>query len=246
MKTDGRIALVTGAGLRIGRAIAVALGAQGWHVVLHYRQSRGEAETAAREIRDAGGRANLLDADLADLAAVEGLIPRCVALAGAPTCLINNASLFLDDGMGTLTAAQWQAHMDVNLRAPVFLAQAFAANLPEDAEGCIINLIDQRVLRPVPGFFSYTVSKAGLRWATTTMAQALGPRIRVNAIAPGPVLPSIHHTEAGYATERAGTLLGVGAEPEHIAAAVRFILDTPSMTGEMITLDGGQHLRFER
>jgi NAD(P)-dependent dehydrogenase (short-subunit alcohol dehydrogenase family) len=239
-----RTAIVTGAGRRIGRAIALGLAEHGWHVVVHCNRSEAEAQAVAEQIRAGGGRADVLAADLADLDAVQGLIPRCVELAGPPSCLVNNASLFLKDGIDTLTPESWRAHMDVNLRAPVFLAQAFAAALPAGETGNIINLIDQRVLRPVPSFFSYAISKSALWWATQTMAQALAPNVRVNAIAPGPVLPSIHHSQSDFDGERERTLLGRGAEPEHIMAAVRFILDTPSMTGEMIALDGGQHLSF--
>ena len=239
-----RIAIVTGAGQRIGRAIALGLAARGWWVVVHCNRSQAEAGAVAEQIRAGGGRADVLTADLADIDAVRGLIPRCVEMAGPPSCLVNNASLFAKDGVDTMTPEGWQAHMDVNLRAPVFLAQAFAAALPAGQTGCIVNLIDQRVLRPVPRFFTYAVSKSALWWATQTMAQALAPNVRVNAIAPGPVLPSIHQSRGDFDGERAGTLLGHGAEPEHIAATVQFILDTPSMTGEMITLDGGQHLTF--
>jgi NAD(P)-dependent dehydrogenase (short-subunit alcohol dehydrogenase family) len=174
---------------------------------------------------------------------VRQLVPRAAAAAGAPLrCLVNNASLFLNDGMGKLDAALWQAHMDVNLRAPVFLAESFAAHLPPGSAGNIINIVDQRVLRPAPGFFSYTVSKSGLAWVTRTMAQALGPHIRVNAIAPGPVLRSIHQTQEEFEAEGRSTLLRHGTTPEEIAGAVHFLLGTPSVTGQTICLDGGQHL----
>jgi NAD(P)-dependent dehydrogenase (short-subunit alcohol dehydrogenase family) len=241
---EKQVVIITGAARRIGRAIAVSLAGAGWHVVLHCNHSEQECHELAADIRAKGGAADVVTADLGNIDAVMTLLPCCVDVAGPPACLVNNASLFLKDEMGGLSPERWQAHMGVNLRAPVFLAQAFAAALPEDATGAVINLIDQRVLRPRPGFFSYTISKAGLWWATQTMAQALAPRVRVNAIAPGPVLPSIHQSRADFDSRRAGALLGRGAEPEHIAAAVRFILDTPSMTGQMIALDGGQHLTF--
>jgi NAD(P)-dependent dehydrogenase (short-subunit alcohol dehydrogenase family) len=241
---EKQVAIITGAARRIGRAIAVSLAGAGWHVVLHCNRSEQECRQLAADIRTQGGAADVVTADLSEIDAVMALLPRCVDIAGPPACLVNNASLFLKDEIGGLSPERWQAHMDVNLRAPVFLAQAFASSLPDGATGAVINLIDQRVLRPAPSFFSYAVSKAGLWWATQTMAQALAPRVRVNAIAPGPVLPSIHHTPADFDAERAGTLLGRGADPEHIAAAVRFILDAPSMTGQMIALDGGQHLAF--
>jgi NAD(P)-dependent dehydrogenase (short-subunit alcohol dehydrogenase family) len=239
---SSKVALVTGAGRRLGRAIAFDLAGHGWHVVLHHNRSAEEAEACAAQIRAQGGRADTLQADLGDFAQLSRLIPRCIERAGAPRCLVNNASLFLRDAIGSVTAESWQAHLDVNLRAPVFLAQDFAAVLPDGAEGCIVNIIDQRMLRPRPDFFSYAVAKAGLWWATQTLAQALAPRIRVNAVAPGPTLRSIHQSEAEFEAERRSTLLGRGAEPDEIAAGVRFILETPSLTGQMITLDGGQHL----
>ena len=241
MKQTGT-ALVTGAAKRIGRAIAVHLADRGWRILLHCHRSQVEAHALAGQIREAGGQADIIGADLSKLDEVLTLIPRCVDLAGPPTCLVNNASLFLKDEMGALNAALWQSHMDVNLRAPVFLAQAMAQALPEDASGVIINIVDQRVLRPSPQFLSYTASKAALWWMTQTMAQGLAPRIRVNAVAPGPTLQSVHQNEGEFDNERRSTLLGEGAGPEHIAAAVGFILAMPCMTGEMITLDGGQHL----
>lgn len=241
--TKARIALVTGAGKRIGSAIARDLAQDGWTMLLHCNRSRNDAETLAGQIRAGGGQADVVAADLANLDEVMALLPRCAELAGAPpTCLVNNASLFQKDEIGSLDAVLWQAHMDVNLRAPVFLAQAMAEALPKGASGNIVNIIDQRVLKPSPGFMSYTASKAALWWMTRTMAQALAPRIRVNAVAPGPTLQSVHQTQSEFDAERRATLLGEGASPEQIAAAVRFILATPSMTGGMLTLDGGQHL----
>ncbi len=240
---DAKAALITGAARRIGRALALHLAAKGWHAIIHYRRSREEAVALAEEIRASGGRASVVAADLADPCDVRRLVPLAAEAAGMPVrCLINNASLFLDDGVGRLDAAQWQAHMDVNLRAPVFLAESFAAHLPPGSAGNVVNIVDQRVLKPAPGFFSYTISKAGLAWATRTMAQALGPHIRVNAIAPGPVLRSIHQTEQEFEAEGRATLLGRGTTPEEIASAAHFLLETPSITGQMICLDGGQHL----
>jgi NAD(P)-dependent dehydrogenase (short-subunit alcohol dehydrogenase family) len=161
---------------------------------------------------------------------------------GAPSCLVNNASEFLFDELPTLSAELWDAHFAVNLRAPVFLAKALAENLPEGADGNVVNLIDQRVLRPSPEFFSYTLAKTGLWSATRMLAQALAPRVRVNAIAPGPVLQSVHQTPEEFEAERRMTLLRHGTSPQEIAAAVAFILDAPAITGQMIALDGGQHL----
>jgi NAD(P)-dependent dehydrogenase (short-subunit alcohol dehydrogenase family) len=184
----------------------------------------------------------VLPADLADPGALAQLIPRLRKALGPPTCLINNASVFLEDHAATLDLASWDAHIDVNLRAPVFLAKSFAEHLPADATGNIISLLDQRVLRPAPEFFSYAVSKAALWAATRMLAQAFAPRIRVNGIGPGPVLRNSLQSEDDFAAECRATLLGRAVGPDEIATAVRFILDAPSMTGQMIALDGGQHL----
>jgi NAD(P)-dependent dehydrogenase (short-subunit alcohol dehydrogenase family) len=234
--------LITGAARRIGRAIALDLAQAGWRIGIHYRSSATAAQNLAGEIAALGGKTALLDADLADAEAVRTLIPRCGEQLGAPCCLINNASLFMEDTIGTLDEESWRTHIDTNLRAPVLLSQSFAAGLPEGQNGNIINIVDQRVLKPSPDFFSYTVSKAGLWWVTQTMAQALAPRIRVNAVSPGPVLASIHQTQEDFAAEAESTLLKRGASPEEIAAAVRYLLNAPAVTGQMIAVDGGQHL----
>lgn len=235
-------ALVTGAARRIGRAIALELARAGWAVVIHYGGSADDAEATAGAVRSIGGRALALACDLDDAQALPALIARSSSALGPVTCLINNASLFLDDRFGSIDSDRWDGHMSVNLRAPVLLSQAFAAALPEGVEGNIVNIIDQRVWRPTPEFFSYAVSKAALWTATRMMAQALAPRIRVNGIGPGPVLASIHQTAEDFAREVASTLLRRGTTPEEVAKAVRFVLDAPAMTGQMIALDGGQHL----
>jgi NAD(P)-dependent dehydrogenase (short-subunit alcohol dehydrogenase family) len=240
--TSPQTALITGAARRIGRAIALDLAAHGWRVGIHYRRSRDEAEALAAEISRNGGEAAALHANLADIDDVQSLIPRCAKALGTPTCLVNNASEFFLDTIGSVTAAGWDTHLDINLKAPVFLAQALYASLPAGTEGNVINIIDQRVWRPTPDFFSYTISKAGLWTATQTLAQAMAPRVRVNAIGPGPVLQSVHQTSADFAAETLSTPLQRGPSLPEIAAAVRFILATPSMTGQMIALDGGQHL----
>lgn len=237
-----RTVLITGAAYRIGRAIARSFADRGWQVVIHYRSSPEAAETLAGEIRAAGGKAVTLIADLAEADQVRSLLPRCIERAGAPHCLVNNASLYLDDELATLDERSWQAHMDINLRAPVLLAQSFAKHLPAGVDGNVVNIVDQRVLKPSPEFFSYAVSKSGLWWATRTMAQALAPAIRVNAVSPGPVLPSIHQTPEDFRAEASATLLKRGATPEQIASAVHFLVDTPAITGQMICVDGGQHL----
>lgn len=239
-----KVVLITGAGRRIGRAIALAMAREGWRVGVHYRKSRADAEALIAEIGAVGGTAVPLQADLASLADVGALIPRCSSALGPVSCLINNASEFQPDTLATTTAASWHLHLDVNLKAPVFLAQAMAEQLPEDMPGNVVNLIDQRVWKPTPDFFSYTVSKAGLWAATKTLAQALAPRVRVNAIGPGPVLRSVHQTADEFAAEVDGTLLGHGPTSEEIAAAVCFILAAPSLTGQMIALDAGQHLAW--
>lgn len=235
-------ALITGGARRIGKAIALDLARAGWRVAIHYRRSKGEAEAVVAEIKALGGDAAAIPADLANPSEVISLIPRCQDVLGAVSCLINNASEFLVDALPNATMETWDLHLDINLKAPVFLAQAMFLNLPEGETGNVINIIDQRVWKLTPDFFSYTISKAGLWTATRTLAQGLAPRVRVNAIGPGPVLKSIHQTEADFAAECRSTLLGRGPTLSEITAAVRFILETGAMTGQMIALDGGQHL----
>ena len=236
--------LVTGASRRIGAAIARDLAAHGWQVAIHYRQSAREANALVTELREAGHSATAFAANFSNIDDMTALVSRCTDALGPITCLINNASEFLRDDLASLTDDLWATHMDVNLRAPVFLARAIAAQLPPEAEGNIINIIDQRAWRPTPDFFSYTLSKAALWPATQMLAQALAPRIRVNAIAPGPVLQSTHQKPAEFEAEWKSTLLQRPASPQEIANAVRFILDAPAMTGQMIALDSGQHLAW--
>jgi NAD(P)-dependent dehydrogenase (short-subunit alcohol dehydrogenase family) len=237
-----RAALVTGAAQRIGRAIALALATDGWAVAVHYRRSHEKAEALASEITAKGGRAVALAADLADEAEVEQLVPRAVAALGPLGCLVNNASLFENDTVLSATRQSWDAHLATNLRAPFVLIQGFAAQLPASAEGAVVNLLDERVWSLTPYFVSYTVSKMGLWTLTRTMALALAPRIRVNGIGPGPTLPSPRQTPEHFARQSAEVPLQHGTSPEEIAAATRFILAAPAMTGQMIALDGGQHL----
>jgi NAD(P)-dependent dehydrogenase (short-subunit alcohol dehydrogenase family) len=237
-------ALVTGAGRRLGRAIALDLARRGWRVGVHYHASAAEALAVVTEIESKGGQAAAFAADLARLEAPEPLIESCAASLGPITCLINSAACFEWDAIQTLGRDSWQAHLDVNLRAPIFLAQAFARRLPEGATGNVINIIDQKVLRPDPEFFSYTVAKSALWTATKMLAQGLAPWIRVNAIAPGPVLPSLKQTEDEFTQECRSTLLRHGVEVEEVTAAVRFLLESPSITGQMIALDSGQHLAW--
>ena len=233
-------ALVTGAARRIGRALALAAAEAGYDVAVHHRDSAQDAEATAAAVRDKGVRAEVIAADLND--APQRLIEQARAALGPVTLLVNNASVFLDDTLETLTREHWDAHMEANLHAPVALTQAFAA---QGAEGLVVNIVDQRVWRPNPQFFSYSLSKAGLWWATRTMAQALAPRIRVNAIGPGPTLPSIHQSAEDFEAEAANILLERRVTPGEIAAALRYLIDAPLVTGQMIAVDGGQHLGWK-
>jgi NAD(P)-dependent dehydrogenase (short-subunit alcohol dehydrogenase family) len=239
---DTGTVLVTGAGRRLGRAIALDFANRGWRVGVHYGASAAEASELVAEIAAKGGKAAAFAADLACLDALAPLIEACAKTLGPPTCLINNAARYAWDTLSTLEGDTWQAHLDVNLRAPIFLVQAFAQTLPELAEGNVINVIDQKVLRPAPDYFSYTIAKSALWTATQTMAQALAPRIRVNAIAPGPVLKSLNQSEAEFEREVRSTLLERPVRVEDVTAAIRFLLATPSVTGQIIALDAGQHL----
>jgi NAD(P)-dependent dehydrogenase (short-subunit alcohol dehydrogenase family) len=237
-----RAALITGGARRLGRAMAEALAADGWAVAIHCRASEAEATDAAAAIERAGGRALVLPADLGAEAEVETLIPRAQAALGPIGCLINNASVFDRDDATDATRASWDAHLEPNLRAPFVLSQAFARALPETAKGVIVNMLDQRVWNLTPYFVSYTVSKSALWTLTRTLALALAPRIRVNGIGPGPALPSARQTAAEFDRQCAALPLRHGTTPEEIVLALRFILAAPSMTGQMIALDGGQHL----
>ncbi|HEX7969924.1 MAG TPA: SDR family oxidoreductase [Stellaceae bacterium] len=237
-----KAALVTGAGRRIGRAIALMLGREGWAVAVHYRDSREDAEAVAQEITRAGGRAIVLGADLAREAEVTVLVPRAVEALGPLGCLVNNASIFDNDLALTVTRESWDRHLETNLRAPFVLMQEFARQLPAEAEGAIVNMLDERVWNLTPYFVSYTLSKAGLWALTQSMALALAPRIRVNGIGPGPTLPSPRQSEEQFRRQGEMMPLKRGTSPDEIASAVRFILAAPAMTGQMIALDGGQHL----
>ena len=236
-----RTALVTGAAKRLGAETCRALAGAGYRVAVHFHTSRAEAEALADEI---GGVA--VQADLADEAAVQALLPAAAAQIGPIGVLINNASTFERDEWDTATRESWDYHLEPNLRAPFVLMQALARQLPAEAEGAVVNMIDQRVWSLTPHFVSYTVSKAGLWALTQQMALALAPRIRVNAIGPGPALPSARQTEAQFAAACAALPLARGTSPHEVAAAVLAILAMPSMTGQMIALDGGQHLQWGR
>jgi NAD(P)-dependent dehydrogenase (short-subunit alcohol dehydrogenase family) len=234
--------LITGAGKRIGRALAETLGAAGWAVGVHYNGSNKDADDVVNAIKSAGGKAAAIQANLSDAKAVQDLLPACTAALGPVGALINNASIFEKDDIRTATLDSWEEHIAVNLRAPFFLSQAFAKQLGANDRGAIVNILDERVWNPTPHFASYTVSKSGLWTLTRTMALALAPNVRVNAIGPGPVLPSIHQTREEFAAQCKSMPLGHGTTPAEICTAVQFILAAPAMTGQMIALDGGQHL----
>jgi NAD(P)-dependent dehydrogenase (short-subunit alcohol dehydrogenase family) len=237
-----RAALVTGGGRRIGRALSVALAQEGYAVAIHHHDSKNEAEALAIEITRAGGKAVTLAADLSDESAVAELLPRAMAVLGPIGCLVNNASIFENDTVATATRDSWERHLAVNLRAPFVLMQSFARHLPEKAGGVIVNLLDERVWNLTPSFISYSLSKAGLWTLTQTMALALAPRIRVNGIGPGPTLPSPRQSAQQFLDRCRKMPLRRGTSPDEIAAALRFILAAPAMTGQMIALDGGEHL----
>ena len=237
--------LITGAARRIGRRIALDLARQGWAVAIHCKSSRADAETLKQEIDSAGGKSAIVQGDLARADVPERLIGEAVKALGPLTCLINNASRFEPDEAGSVTLDSWAQHLDTNLRAPVFLSQHFAAQLPAHVAGNIINIIDQRVWKLTPKFFSYTASKSALWTVTRTLAQALAPNIRVNAIGPGPALPNVRMDEDDFTRQARLTLLKRGTSPEEISAAVKYILSAPAMTGQMIVLDGGQHLLWQ-
>jgi NAD(P)-dependent dehydrogenase (short-subunit alcohol dehydrogenase family) len=238
-----RAALITGGGRRIGAAIARALSHAGYAVVLHAHRSRGEAEALAAEIDADGGRVSIVLADLADHTAVASLVPAAAAFAPL-TLLVNNASEFDDDAIDNLDRARFERTFAVNLAAPLFLAQAFAAQAPNGVDASIVNMLDQRVLKPTPRFFSYALSKSALYVATTTLAQALAPKLRVNAVAPGPTLPSPRQSPEQFAAQTAALPLGRGPAPEDIAAAVVYLSGAQSVTGAVIAVDGGQHLAW--
>ncbi|HVY05729.1 MAG TPA: SDR family oxidoreductase [Burkholderiales bacterium] len=237
-----RVALVTGAGKRIGRAISLALADDGWDLALHFNRSQAEASQVAALVQAKGRRAITLDCDLADAAQTSALIERCKEALGAPTCLVNSAALFEYDAIGELDPANWQRHMDVNLRAPMLLARDFAKYLPENTTGCIVNLLDQKVFNLNPDFFSYTVAKIALEGATRVLALALAPRVRVCGVAPGITLVSGEQTEEGFARAHRMAPLGRSSNLEDVAEAVRFVANAKAMTGTTIVVDGGQHL----
>ncbi len=247
-------ALVTGGAQRLGRAMALELARRGLDVAIHYNTSRDRAEALAEELRAGGRRAVTLRADLLDRNQTATLVPAAAKALGRPlTVLINNASIFEHDSLSTASWESWDRHIGSNLRAPFELTQAFAAQAPEAAldgngekiaRACVVNMIDQRVLKLTPEFMTYTIAKVGLWALTRTAAQALAPHVRVNGIGPGPTLIGARQSEEHFARQRASTVLGRGASEAEIRAALAFILDAPGLTGQLICIDGGQHLAW--
>lgn len=239
------VTLVTGGAKRIGSHIAQGLAARGYPVIIHCNSSTAQAQELAQRIRDKGGKAAVVSADLANSAQVATLIDDAQQHFGPIELLINNASLFEDDRIGTLSNDLWDRHFAIHVKAPVFLAQAMAEALPEDKQGLIVNITDQRVLKLNPQFLSYTLSKTALWTATRTLAQALAPAIRVNAIAPGPTLPSERQNVEDFQKQVDAVLLKKAPLLDEFATTIDYLWNTRSITGQMITLDGGQHLAWE-
>ncbi len=240
-----RAALITGAGRRLGRAIAQALAQVGFAVAIHYRASEREARSLLTEIEASGGRGCLLQADLGEEEQVRHLVERASAALGPLGVLVNNASTFERDEWDTVSRQSWTDHLEPNLRAPMVLIQNFARTLPKGGQGMVLNMLDERVWSLTPHFVSYTVSKSALWTLTQTMALALAPKqIRVNAIGPGPALPSPRQTTGQFQRQCASVPLGHGTSPEEVAYAALALLALPSVTGQMLALDGGQHLQW--
>ena len=237
--------LVTGAAKRLGRAIALDLAGDGWNVAVHYHGSSADAETVAAEIRAKGVKCATFAANFAKEEDTARLVPAAVKALGPLTALINSASLFENDDWQSATRKTWDDHIETNLRAPLLLSQMFAKQLPGREAGNIINIIDQRVLKPTPQFLSYSVSKAALYWLTVTLAQGMGPHIRVNAVGPGPTLRNPRQSEEDFSRQRDATILKRGADPSDICGAVRYLLAAPAVTGQMLAVDGGQHLIWQ-
>jgi len=242
MKPAKKSVLVTGAAKRLGRAIALHLAESGWSVAVHYNNSQAEAEETVAALHEKGVHAAAINADLTLEDDTERLIDRARAAVGPLTALVNTASVFENDTIATMTRKSWDKHIEANLRAPLVLSRDFAEQIPDGQEGAIVNLLDQRLLKPTPQFLSYGVSRAGLHWLTVTLAQALGPRIRVNGVAPGPTLRNERQSEAHFKRQQESTILGRGAMPEDVARAVSYLIEARAVTGQMIAVDGGQHL----
>jgi NAD(P)-dependent dehydrogenase (short-subunit alcohol dehydrogenase family) len=237
-------ALVTGAGQRLGRGVALDLARNGWNVVIHYHRSAAEAEAVAAEAHETGASAVIVGADLDDAAERHGLIAKSIATANAPlTALVNCAAMFEHDTIDTFSQELLQRHIALNAMTPAMLAREFAESLPEGARGVVVNFLDFKLANPYPDHFSYTLSKYALAGATELLARALAPRVRVNAVAPGYVLPAPGQAEADFARLHDDTPLGIGPTPEHVANAVRFLLENEAVTGQTIYVDAGRRFR---
>jgi NAD(P)-dependent dehydrogenase (short-subunit alcohol dehydrogenase family) len=237
-----RVALVTGAAKRVGRALALHLAQDGWDVAVHYATSRAQADQTVAEIEAAGGRALTLQADLRDEGACAALVDHAASALGAVGLLVNNAAVFEYDTAETATRTSWDRHLETNLRAPFVLAQGLKRQLPAGRQGMIANLLDGYVLQPAAGFASYHLSKVGLYSLTQSLALQFAPQVRVNAIGPGALLPDHYRDETAIAAAHRATPLQRGTDPDEIYRALRFFLDAPSVTGQMVALDGGRHL----
>ena len=246
MWREAKCALVTGGAKRIGRAISLDLAAHGFHVAIHSNRSHEEARELVSSIRAGGGHACVVDADLTSPDQAEKLVDEAAKQLGPIGLVVNNASVFERDSLLDFSEEIWERHFSLHVKAPALIARRFAKALPSDMQGLIVNMIDQRVWKPTPEFFSYTLSKAALWTATTTMAQTLAPRIRVNAIGPGPTLPDKYQGEEGFYAETRALPLGRGPELPEFGATIRYLWETPSITGQMIALDGGKHLAWEK
>ncbi len=239
-----RVALVTGAAHRVGAVIARRLVEAGYAVIVHHHGSAKSAEALVAEIAKKGGRATSVHADLTDRRQRAGLIAAAAAPFGPLTVLVNNASVYEPDSVETLDCAVWDRHFALHVEAPLFLTRDFTAQLPEGVEGNVINVVDARVLQPVPAYMSYALSKTALFNATKTLAQSLAPRIRVNAVGPGPTLPERGRTEEAFRAFSKTMPLGHGSPPEDIADAIIYLLSARSVTGQMLAVDGGIHLEW--
>jgi NAD(P)-dependent dehydrogenase (short-subunit alcohol dehydrogenase family) len=237
-----RTALVTGGAQRLGRAIALALAADGWDVAVHYHDSQDAALATVAEIRALGRRAHAVHHDLDSAADMTPLFEACESVLGPVHAIVNNASRFEHDTAASFTLAAFEAHMRTNVAAPVRLAVALHDRLPADSRGVVVNLLDQKLWNPNPDFLSYTLSKAALESATGLLARALAPQVRVVGVAPGITLPARGQTAAGFEAAHRATPLGRGSTPEDIAAAVIYLVNAPAVTGTTVIVDGGQHL----
>lgn len=242
MVQEHKAALVTGGTKRIGREIVERLAREGWTVAIHCRKSDDESESVAQLIKDQGGTAEVFACDLNNVDNVERLLPNVVEAFGPVSALVNNASIFEEEGWDDVTLKSWSKHLTINLQAPFILSQSFARTLPEEAAGVIVNIVDQRVFNLTPNFLSYTVSKSGLWTLTRTLAMAMAPRIRVNAVGPGPTLPNARQTEESFLQQAQATPLKRKVDVKEIADAVNYLLSAKSVTGQMIAVDSGEHL----